>query len=71
MEGDGADGQSEQPKPSPMKSSRKPSRQLAEEGQLRHPGLERLAPSSAGTGRYSKAHQKENTQPTVNPQADC
>lgn len=43
---------------SPMKSSTKPSRQLAEEGQLRHPGLERLAPSSAGTGRYPKAHQK-------------
>lgn len=56
---------------SPMKSSTKPSRQLAEEGQLRHPGLERLAPSSAGTGRYPKAHQKENTQPTANPQADC
>lgn len=45
---------------SPMKSSTKPSRQLTE-GQLRHPGLERLASSSAGSGRYPKAHQKENT----------
>lgn len=49
---------------SPMKSSTKPSKQLTEEGQLRHPELERLAPPSAGTSRYPKAHQKENTQPT-------